>query len=64
MDKIPALDGVIVANAGQNGQLIYNWQPVATGPMKHYGYAFQWFAMLAAVIFLFVYLNFIKKFDE
>jgi len=64
VDKIPVVNGVIVADRGQNGRLTYNWQPVANGPMKHYGYAFQWFAMLAAVVFLFVYLNFIKKFNE
>ncbi len=26
-----------------------NWQPVANGPEKHYGYAFQWFAMFVAL---------------
>lgn len=26
-----------------------NWQPVANGPEKHYGYAFQWFAMFIAL---------------
>jgi surfeit locus 1 family protein len=25
------------------------WQPGVSGPMTHYGYAFQWFAMAAAV---------------
>ena len=64
VDKIPLVDGVVVANHDQNGSLVYNWQPVANGPMKHYGYAFQWFAMLVAVVVLFIYLNFIKKFNE
>ena len=64
VDKIPLVRGVVVAGQGQNGSLIYNWQPVANGPEKHYGYAFQWFAMLFAVIFLFIYLNFIKKANE
>ncbi len=27
-----------------------NWAPVASGPETHYGYAFQWFAMAAAVL--------------
>lgn len=27
-----------------------DWQPVQSGPMTHYGYAFQWFAMAVAVI--------------
>lgn len=64
VDKIPLVSGVVVADPGQNGNLMYNWTPVANGPMKHYGYAFQWFAMLAAVIILFIYLNFIKKINE
>ncbi len=64
VDKIPLVSGVVVADQGQNGNLMYNWKPVANGPMKHYGYAFQWFAMLVAVIILFIYLNFIKEFNE
>lgn len=27
-----------------------DWQPAQSGPMTHYGYAFQWFAMAVAVI--------------
>lgn len=64
VDKIPVVNGVVVADQGQNGDLIYNWQPVANGPMKHYGYAFQWFAMLVAVVVLFIYLNFFKRINE
>ena len=26
------------------------WEPVQSGPMTHYGYAFQWFAMALAVV--------------
>ena len=28
--------------------LTANWQPAASGPAKHYSYAFQWFAMAVA----------------
>lgn len=34
-----------------------NWSPAASGPERHYGYAFQWFAMFAALTALFVFLN-------
>jgi surfeit locus 1 family protein len=34
-----------------------NWQPAAAGPLKHYSYAFQWFAMALAVILLFLFVN-------
>lgn len=63
LDKITLIEAVVVSAEGQNWNYAYNWQAVAGGPQKHYGYAFQWFAMLLAVIALFVYLNFIKK-DE
>ncbi|OED35463.1 hypothetical protein AB833_30005 [Chromatiales bacterium (ex Bugula neritina AB1)] len=57
------LPAVLVLAEDQPGSFAYNWRPVANGPHKHYGYAFQWFAMLLAVMTIFVYLNFIKK-DE
>ena len=34
-----------------------NWQPVASGPERHYGYAFQWFAMFIALTVLYFSLN-------
>ena len=29
---------------------VRRWQPTGSGPSMHYGYAFQWFAMAAAVL--------------
>lgn len=34
-----------------------NWQPAASGPAKHYSYAFQWFAMAIALTILFLVVN-------
>ena len=35
-----------------------NWEPTAAiGPTRHYGYAFQWYAMAVALIILFVVYN-------
>ncbi|MFK7855799.1 MAG: SURF1 family protein [Granulosicoccus sp.] len=34
-----------------------NWQPAASGPAKHYSYAFQWFAMALALTILFIVVN-------
>jgi surfeit locus 1 family protein len=31
---------------------VRSWQPNISGPMTHYGYAFQWFAMAATVVVL------------
>lgn len=61
LDKMPLLDAVVVAAEGQDGMFQYNWQPVASGVEKHLGYAFQWFAMLAALITLYLYLMVFKK---
>lgn len=37
--------------------LAANWQPAASGPAKHYSYAFQWFAMALALTGLFLFVN-------
>lgn len=34
-----------------------NWHPSASGPAKHYSYAFQWFAMAAALTVLLFVVN-------
>jgi len=35
-----------------------NWEPTAAiGPVRHYGYAFQWYAMAAALTILFIVYN-------
>lgn len=37
--------------------LVANWEPAASGPEKHYGYAFQWFAMATALTVLYFSLS-------
>ena len=37
--------------------LTANWQPAASGPAKHYSYAFQWFAMAVALTGIFLVVN-------
>lgn len=37
--------------------LAANWQPAASGPAKHYSYAFQWFAMAVALTGIFGIVN-------
>lgn len=64
------LPGVVqVLDASQEEQsvdasstwLIPNWQPAASGPAKHYSYAFQWFAMAVALTVLFIVTNLSKR---
>lgn len=38
-----------------------NWQPAASGPAKHYSYAFQWFAMAFALTLIFIFVNTHKR---
>ncbi len=57
------VNAVFVAEPEQSGVLEYNFQPVANGPEKHYAYAFQWFAMLLALLVIYIYLTFVKKDD-
>ena len=57
------VDAIFVAEPGQNGELEYNFQPVANGPEKHYAYAAQWFAMLLALLVIYIYLTFMRKDD-
>ncbi len=61
LDKIPLLPAVIIAAAGQPVSYVSHWKPVASGAEKHLGYAFQWFAMLAALIALYLYLMVFKN---
>lgn len=61
LDRTSLFNAVLVLSEGQVWSYTHNWQPVANGPEKHYGYAFQWFAMMLAVIAFYVYLNFIKS---
>jgi surfeit locus 1 family protein len=41
---------VLLLDPAENETLLRQWQPRTQGPMMHYGYAFQWFAMAAAVL--------------
>lgn len=41
---------VLLLDADQDRGFERNWQPVKSGAMTHYGYAFQWFAMALTVV--------------
>ena len=40
--------------------LLRHWPAPATGVQKHYGYAFQWFAIAAGIAFLYVWHRFVR----
>jgi surfeit locus 1 family protein len=41
-------------------QLVRNWPAPATGVAKHHGYAFQWFALSALVVILYVWFQLVQ----
>jgi len=43
--------------------LLRQWQPRVQGPMMHYGYAFQWFAMAVAVLGIMIWQTRKKRLD-
>nr|WP_290359317.1 SURF1 family protein [Pelomonas sp. PFR6] len=45
---------------GEDGQLLRDWQPPDLGLQKHYGYAFQWFALSALFLGLYVWFQLIR----
>jgi len=57
--KLPVLPVLLqpLASQANAATLELVWQPTAFGPERHYGYAFQWFAMAVALTCLFVFLN-------
>jgi surfeit locus 1 family protein len=46
---------VLLLDPDDTGTLVRDWQPKERGPMMHYGYAFQWFAMAATVLVILVW---------
>jgi len=43
---------VLLLDQDHPGGYARDWRPEQAGPMRHYGYAFQWFALCATVIAL------------
>jgi surfeit locus 1 family protein len=41
---------VMLLDPDKGSSLLRDWRPHEQGSMTHYGYAFQWFAMAAAVL--------------
>lgn len=46
----PLLPTLLLLSSDDEDGFVRQWQPNVSGPMTHYGYAFQWFAMAAAVV--------------
>ena len=46
---------VLLMSSDEDGGFARRWQPNIRGPMVHYGYAFQWFAMAAVVLAILIW---------
>jgi len=51
---------VLLLSPDADDGFVRSWQPPQSGPMMHYGYAFQWFAMALAVLAILTW-NYRKK---
>ena len=49
-----------VLQTGSADKLLRDWPAPATGVAKHHGYAFQWFALSALVVMLYVWFQLIQ----
>lgn len=48
---------VLLADPGSQAGLLRHWEPEGIGPVRHMAYAFQWFALAATVVAVFVVLQ-------
>jgi surfeit locus 1 family protein len=55
-----AYKGMVRQVGSSSEGLLRNWYEPASGVEKHYGYAFQWFAMCATVLGLYLWFQWIK----
>ena len=46
---------VLLLDPDSDSTLVRDWRPREQGPMMHYGYAFQWFAMAIAVLAILIW---------
>jgi surfeit locus 1 family protein len=57
---LPLLTGLSVQQTGAASEgLLRDWTEPGSGVEKHYGYAFQWFALSALIAILYVWFQFI-----
>jgi len=53
---------VLLLDKDQPGGFVREWNPVVVGPERHVGYAVQWFALAAALVILYLWVN-LKRVD-
>ncbi len=60
---LPLVASASVQQLGAAGDgLLRDWPAVDTGVDKHYGYAFQWFALCGLIVFLYGWFQIVRRF--
>lgn len=57
----PVLDGLLLLDENAQGGFPRNWQDVGLPPLRHYGYALQWYALALALCAIFIGVNTQKR---
>jgi len=58
---LPVADLTIRQTGAASDGLLRDWPPVALGVEKHYGYAFQWFALAVLIVALYCWFHIIRR---
>ena len=59
---VPLLAVSVVQLGPASDGLLREWPLVSTGVEKHYGYAFQWFALSALIAILYVWFQIVRRY--
>ncbi len=60
--RLPLRPGSVQQLGADSDGLSRQWPKVATGVEKHYGYAFQWFALSSLIFILYVWFQIVRRF--
>lgn len=60
---LPVLDGLFLLSEEAEGGFPRDWQDVGLPPLRHYGYALQWYALALALCVIFIVTNTQKRRD-
>ncbi len=55
---------ILLQDPQQPGGFVRDWHPVVVGPERHVGYAVQWFALAAALVIIYGWVNLSRVEDE
>lgn len=59
---LPLADYSVLQTGPPGDPLRRDWPPIQTGVAKHHGYAFQWFALSALIVALFIWFQIVRRF--